>query len=310
MQKKLPLAKYLELLPKDTAEKVVAHVQARKLRIPDMEVKRVGNEPIKRQASDADKAMLKDGEMGVVHYVSTRDMDFDHEIMLPSGAILDAFKSWPQVYENHDLRKPPIGKDDWIEADEYGVKAKTVYAPTARGKDFWALRSNGFLNSSSIGFIPLESFGRKDKGWEKAAASCATWPEFADNASSVERITTQWLMVEHSDAWEPCNRHALTLAVAGKSLELSEEAIKELEIEDELRTLEEAEKANQGAASNKANEEKPPEPKPKPQPKQRIVRPVVKLIRGPTFVRLAPEWVAKEAARIARERIDLARGKI
>jgi hypothetical protein len=235
MKKTVALSGWIKGMPKPVQQSVIAALLAEKVKdVEALTIKRTGNEPLRRTPSEEDLKALEGKTQSVVHYVSTRDMDLDREILMPGGAILDAFRAWPQVYENHNISQPPIAKDEWIVADKVGIKALTSYAPTTRGKDFWLLRSGGFLNSSSVGFVPLESYGRSERGFAEAAMRCAAeWEEFKSVADEVERITPRWLLIEHSDAWTPANRNALTLALSAKSLDVSTEFRKEHDLETE-----------------------------------------------------------------------------
>ena len=232
MKRSLKLVKLLPILGTEISARIVKLVEAAGKRIEDLDVKRIGGEAVKRAPSPAELATLKEGEMAVIQYVSTRDLDRDHEILDPAGCMLDEFLKAPQVLEAHDYSKPPIGKDEWIRADAVGVMAKTIYAPTERGKEFFALRKGGFLNTSSVGFIPLDWTGPSCKDWGTACKKYLTsWPEFAAVKDSCKRVITKWMLLEHSDVSVPANINALTVAVA-KGLKISDEMMEELGIEE------------------------------------------------------------------------------
>lgn len=171
--------------------------------------------------ADEKAGKLKEGEKAIIQYVSTRDMDRDNEILLPKGAMLKEFKLAPQVLWGHDYSIPPVGKDEWIKPDDKGLMAKTVYAPTERGKELWQLRKGGFLNTSSVGFIPFEHTSPGAPDWDETLSGLKSeWPELKKTHKDLRRIIKKWLLLEHSDVSVPANIHALTLAVA-KGLKMS-----------------------------------------------------------------------------------------
>ena len=231
MKRNMKLVKLLPMLQADVSAAVVKLVQAAGRKVDEIEVRRVGGDAVKRAPSQAELATLKDGEMAVIQYVSTRDLDRDHEILDPAGCCLTEFLKAPQVLEAHDYSKPPIGKDEWIKADAVGVMAKTIYAPTERGKEFFALRKGGFLNTSSVGFIPLDWTGPSCKDWGKMCMKyLSEWPEFSAVKDTCKRVITKWMLLEHSDVSVPANINALTVAVA-KGLKISPAMMEELGIE-------------------------------------------------------------------------------
>lgn len=289
MKRKVKLLSLLPILQPDLAAGIRAGL-GRDIVEAD-EVKRVGGTELKRQPQPTKEqlATLKDGEQAIIQYVSTRDVDRDGDIMVPEGAVLKEFLKAPQVCEGHDYQKPPIAKDEWIEPNEYGLMAKTVYAPTPRGQEFFALRKGGFLSTSSIGFITLESVWRDQTGFDKLLKGLQSkYSELTEKASeNVRRIVTKWLMLEHSDVTIPANPNALTLAVA-KSLNISPEMLKDLGME---------------------------EPSPDVKPPQKKI--YVQIVREPGSVRVvkSPRYVAavdpsQLIADTVREQVELARGKI
>lgn len=315
MQTNIKLRKFLDHLPKARRQKIEQLLARYDKKADDLELKRMGGQPSKRMPTAEELATLKEGEMACIHYVSTRDMDSDAEVLVPNGVILDEFLKAPQVLECHDYHKPPIGKDEWIRADEYGLKAKTVYAPTERGKEYWTLRKGGFLNTSSVGFVPVSWVEKGEPDFDiKAMELAKKWPEFAERQSEVQRITTKWLLLEHSDVPVPCNRNALTLAVAKGELAISDDMKKDLElVEDEADAEEDDEKPDaDGLIDGKAKPEtaeaqKPAPQKPADSPRP-VVRPVVRLLYRPVpYVRLSLETMIADEV---RKQMDKATGKV
>ena len=219
MKTELLLSKLLPVLPEDVQ-------QAISQELPD-----TSEVTVLRKAASADADELQEGERAAIRYVSTRDKDRDDEIMLPSGAMLEQFKLAPQVLWGHNYSEPPIGSDEWIRADDYGLKAKTIYASTTRAEEVWTLVKEGHLKTSSVGFIPLESVRAEDSKWKPLTTRLSQkWGVNDEYFSSVSKIHTKWLLLEHSDVSVPSNIHALTQAVA-KGLKISAELCKDLGVE-------------------------------------------------------------------------------
>ena len=213
MKWKIPLAKLLPVLGADVQKAVAEHV-------PDID----GALLIRKgTARDPGNYKFADGERAAVRYVSTRDIDRDGEIMDPAGAMLADFRLAPVVLWGHDYSQPPIGSDEWIKADAFGIKAKTIYAETPRAEEVWQLVKAGHLRTSSVGFIPLEAVAKGGDGWSETVKRLSEkWEVTKKSIEAASRIITKWLLLEHSDVSVPSNINALNLAVA-KGLSLSED---------------------------------------------------------------------------------------
>lgn len=198
-----------------------------KLKVNEIEFIRKKN-PLK-----AEDIKIEDGERAAIRYINTADLDRDNEIVLPSGGQVNDFKKSPSVLYGHNYQGLPIGKDIWIKLVQgKGWLAKTIYAKHQLAVDVYNLVKEKFLNTSSIGFIPLEWVKPEDKSWGK-------WKEVVKSeygiseklVNGAKRIYTKWLLLEHSDVPVPSNASALNIAV-GKGLEIkSQELIDDLELE-------------------------------------------------------------------------------
>jgi len=176
---------------------------------------------------------IEDGERAAIRYINTADPDRDSEIVLPSGGQVNDFKKSPTVLYAHNYSSLPIGRDAWIKLVQgKGWLVKTVYAKHQLAEDVYNLVKEKFLNTSSIGFIPLESVLPEDKGWDKTREVVKSEYGITDKLiDGVKRIYTKWLLLEHSDVPIPSNINALNIAV-GKGLEIkSPELIEDLKIE-------------------------------------------------------------------------------
>lgn len=115
---------------------------------------------------------------------STPDVDRDGEIILPS-----AFKKHLSRYLNenpvilwgHDYHRLPVGRATGGRITDKSLELDIEFAPTEEGKEVKALYDGGFMNSFSVGFIPLEA-EYNDKGTriytdcELLEVSCVTVP--------------------------------------------------------------------------------------------------------------------------------------
>ena len=172
------------------------------------------NAEVKRASVSNDAADFEDGERAAIKYISTRTVDRYKEVLVPSGAILKQYKQNPIVLWAHDYSQPPIGKSEWVKVDDYGIKSKTVYAETERAEEIWQLVKGGFIKTSSVGFIPIESTYKGMTGWDALVQKYnAEWSTDLEK-DGVRYITTKWALLEYSDVPVPCNPDALVVAVA------------------------------------------------------------------------------------------------
>lgn len=191
---------------------------------------------VKRSGYADTKAKVDESERSVIRYISTREMDRDNEILDPKGIDYKLYNLNPVVMWAHDYSEMPIGKNVSIEVDDYGVKAKTIYAETEKANDVFNLIKGGFLNTASVGFIPKERIWKGQTGWEKTVAKYNELWETDIEKTGAEIITTKWTLLEYSDVPIPSNPYALTLDVA-KSLHLSTKTIEELKIKTPKRII-------------------------------------------------------------------------
>lgn len=180
-----------------------------------------------------DDIKIEDSERAAIRYINTPDLDRDGEIVMPDGGIIKDYQKNPTVLYSHDYRGLPIGKDIWIKLVKgKGWLAKTIYANHQLANDVYNLVKEKFLNSSSIGFIALETINSGDKGWDKVKEKLVKdWSILEDTVNQAKRIITKWILLEHSDVPLPSNTNALNIAV-GKGFEIkSKELIEDLKIE-------------------------------------------------------------------------------
>jgi phage head maturation protease len=172
-------------------------------------------------------------ERKALKYVSARTQDRDDEIVIPKAIKLDEFRKYAHVLVNHNYSLLPVGSDETIEADDFGIKALTCYADTGEGtlaNVVWALVSQGHMKASSIGFVPTAYTKPGDRNWDSVANGLQRdWKEFdkARAEKSISRIVTGGVLLEHSDVSVPCNTDAELITVV-KSMHVDEKMLKQL----------------------------------------------------------------------------------
>lgn len=135
-----------------------------------------------------------DSERSIVHFISTETTDRYGDVVRVNGMDDTSYSKNPIVLWGHDSKSMPIGKSLWRKQSEKdgvkGILAKTQFADTQMGNDVYGLWKGGFINASSIGFIPSE-YTPLDKGYD----------------------FTKWELLEYSIVPIPANPDALRLAL-------------------------------------------------------------------------------------------------
>jgi len=167
------------------------------------------------KASDVDEE-----ERTVVAVISTDSIDRDGEVLNPKGMNADNFRKNPVVLWSHENWTPPIGKALWLKRKGNQIIAKVKFAATERAEEVWQLFKGGFLNAFSVGFKPKE--GRRPTPDDIKAS-----PALAD----ARFIFTKWELLEFSPVAIPANPDALAQAIKSKSVNVSDELIKAMDIE-------------------------------------------------------------------------------
>jgi len=161
---------------------------------------------------------FKESERSSVDYITTKSVDRDGEIVVPSGAMLDHYRKHPVVLWAHDYKQMPVGKSLWIKADENGLISKTQYSSKGRGAEVFEYRKEGFPMAKSIGFIPIDFVEERD--FDSIDLKSIGLVE--EDLRGASRVYTKWLMLEYSDVPVPSNPDALQLAIAKGILTMEE----------------------------------------------------------------------------------------
>jgi len=99
--------------------------------------------------------IVKAGDGSLVATVATEDIDRYGEIIKISGMSLDNYKRNPIVLYAHNSAALPIGKAK-VRKDGKALKSEIIFAPHDFAQEVKRLYDEGFLNTFSVGFIPLE----------------------------------------------------------------------------------------------------------------------------------------------------------
>jgi len=135
------------------------------------------------------------GENEAEGYISTREIDFSCDIVVPEGVMLDVYQRHPVVLFNHDKTKI-IGKCTSLVVDEYGIKARIDFAPTEFAQDIRKLVKHGSLSGMSIGFIPVDFVKKNERKFaQENYIIKQKYPEYKGNA---ERIIKSHILLEFS----------------------------------------------------------------------------------------------------------------
>lgn len=184
---------------------------------------------------DPSDISIEEGERAAIRLITTPRLDRDGEILLPDGAMLDDFRQSPSVLFAHKYDTLPVGKDVWIKPTKKGILAKTVYANHQFAEDDFQCVKGGFLNSNSVGFIPLDRVTQSDARFKDVVDRLEKEYGISnEEANGAKAIYTKWLLLEHSDVPVASNAQSLNIAVSKGELILDSPALrKELGIIDE-----------------------------------------------------------------------------
>jgi len=98
-----------------------------------------------------------------VDRITTDCVDRYKEVVVPKGIDFSHYEQNPVVMWGHDYYNPPIGRSMWRKVEGREVISKTEFAPWDDDSEhakmtqrIFLLRAGGFLNATSIGFIPKD----------------------------------------------------------------------------------------------------------------------------------------------------------
>jgi len=183
-----------------------------------------------RKTFTSEKSASDDARMTITHLISTNSVDRDREVVVAKGLDFTHFKKNPIALWAHDHKALPIGKNirlDLLASDDW--EAETQFPNTPRGKEYYGLYKDGYINAWSLGFIPDRS--QMGPPTDKELKAHPEWK----GATNVIRKAE---VVEYSGVPIPSNRDALQRAYTEKSLHLSPELAKSFELKEPALVLE------------------------------------------------------------------------
>lgn len=133
--------------------------------------------------------------------------DRDGDVVVPSGAITENYEKNPVVLLNHDHGGLPIGRTSKLERRKKNIVAEWEFARADENplaEYAYKLWAGGFLNATSIGFLPREiiTADETDGKFEGVRFSGLAFPE--------------WELLEFSVVTVPANQEALRTDSAKK----------------------------------------------------------------------------------------------
>jgi HK97 family phage prohead protease len=131
------------------------------------------------------KAEIERTEKGMLAVASTAVEDRHGEVVSVTGWDLKNFKKNPILLWGHDHYEPAIGMAKNIRIEGTGKKAKLLFEPmfhdiTDKAKALKRLVEEGFINSFSVGFRPLEIDGNTYTSQELLEISLVNVPANPD----------------------------------------------------------------------------------------------------------------------------------
>ena len=110
-----------------------------------------------KTVEDSEGKALGDNQIEIIGTTGAKDRD--GESIDPKGIDLKAFKKNPVILPQHDYKKPAIGKATNIKKTDNGLVFKIEFPEDGINPEadvYRKLYKSGFMNASSIGFIPKE----------------------------------------------------------------------------------------------------------------------------------------------------------
>lgn len=150
-------------------------------------------------------------------YVSTRAVDRDGDVMVPSGAMLEDFTKSPITLWNHSFSHV-LGVEKELVVDDVGLWSKTQLAPAETVADPYLLTIRnmivkGIIRARSIAFIPIEVLTPMFDAQRFADRVKELEGMWKQKLSGVFAVVNKWLLTEISFVPVGANQEALHEAV-------------------------------------------------------------------------------------------------
>lgn len=160
---------------------------------------------------------LKKGEDGTISAVGTTEIvDRDGDIVRAAGMDIKNYKNNPVIMFAHNWSDMPVGKAIDIKKDKSDIIFNIEFAETEEGQKVKYLIDNGFINSTSIGFIPKKTIWKDE--FESIKEIDEKW--YSENSSilkNARRVIWDAELLELSIVPIPANPNA-QIVMQGKGL--------------------------------------------------------------------------------------------
>lgn len=165
---------------------------------------------VKEISGEITEKNINRDEMTITHFITTKTPDRYGEIVEPLGCDEKEYRKNPVVFFGHRSRDLPIAKNVRLIYEENGIIAVTKFDESEYAKDIFRMNAEGYLNSWSIGFVPIEPPKLKEK----------------------YLVFEKWKLLEYSSVPIPANPDAVNLMLK----EIKNERVREIfEQEERMR---------------------------------------------------------------------------
>ncbi len=142
----------------------------------------------------------------VVHKINTDAIDRYHTMIAPTGGRFDAYRSNPVVLANHNTERTPIGKNLDLKPYARKIIARTKFIPPGIDEEadkIFELYALGYLNAWSVSILPVSEGPPTPDEIRKR-------PELAE----CRCVYREWELLEYSCVTVPGNAEATRSAIA------------------------------------------------------------------------------------------------
>jgi len=110
------------------------------------------------------KSWEENGKQYIEGVASDETLDRAGDVILADAWQLDNFQKNPVLLWAHDYKTPPIGKVENIWVEDGKLRFRATFADTDFAREIGKLYADGYLNTFSVGFLPVEYTPNKETG--------------------------------------------------------------------------------------------------------------------------------------------------
>ena len=207
---------------------------------PSFATREVGAVPFVRKFYVSEKAesggKLAAGQ--VRHWITTDSIDRDAEIVRSRGIDLKQYRQNPVVFWGHNYSEPAniIGSNVDLAVEDHGIRALTQFRMREqKAADIFNCYADATLRAWSIGFIPIKGHAAKPNEGGAEAPPDLGPNQIVISLGGGDPSTARWvhdksILLEYSAVGVPANPDALTEAVGKGMLNLSDDLMRDLEM--------------------------------------------------------------------------------